>query len=142
MIMAMTELVLRLRSSSSDRPPSPMVPILRLSRFRSMLEPIPSAPMAAAAEGLSKFMDEVDAWLSPVCCLRICEAAGDFLNCWGDVREPAGGEKAVWTCEAEKGVDTGGVGAAPAICEGVRPCCEGVRPCCEGWRSGVDMVSR
>lgn len=63
------------------------------------------------------------------------EVAGDFFTCCGDVREPDGGEKAVWVCEAEKGVDTGGVGAAPGICEGVRPCCEGP------WRIGVDMMT-
>jgi hypothetical protein len=80
------------------------------------------------ADGLSKFM--VDALSdSP---LTVCDVAGDFLTCCGEVREPWGGEKAACVWELEKGVDTGGVGAAPVI---------GVRPCCEGpWRIGVDIA--
>lgn len=57
------------------------------------------------------------------------DVAGDFLTCCGDDLGPFG-ENAV--CAAfEKGVETGGVGAAS--CEGVLPCIwDGVRPCCEG----------
>jgi len=48
--------------------------------------------------------------------------AGDFLTCCGEDLGPRG-EKAA--CAAEKGVDTGGVAAAPACdCEGVLPCWE------------------
>jgi hypothetical protein len=121
--------ILLLRSSSSALP-SPNVPMLRLSRFKSRWPFIPRAPRAAVAEGLSKFMVAVPSD-SP---LSVCDVAGDFLNCCGDVREPWWGEKAAWVCEFENGVDTGGVGAAPCIWEGVRPCCEGP------WRMGVDMA--
>lgn len=59
------------------------------------------APKAAAADGLSKLTGPVERLRFP--------AAGDFLNCWGDERAPCG-EKAA---EAEKGVETEGVAAAP-----------------------------
>lgn len=91
-----------------SRPPTPSSPISKPLK----------APMAAAAEGLSKLRAPMEDW-------PIIDVAGDFLTCCGEDRWFRG-EKAA--CAAEKGVDTGGV--APASCDGVIP--EGVRPCCEG----------
>lgn len=76
---------------------------------------IPSDPMAAAADGLSKFRGPADG-----CPASVAELAGDFLTCCGEERGPCG-EK---TCAPlrEKGVETGG--------EAARGC--GVRPCWAG----------
>jgi len=77
---------------------------------------MPSAPIAAAADGLSKLRAP---WLLIDCAIIVAVVAGDFLNCCGDDRGP-GGEKA--SCVWENGVETGGVGAVS--CDGVLPCCE------------------
>lgn len=108
-----------LRLPSPPRPPTPT-----LSRPISSPPPIPSAPIAAAADGLSKLRAPPP---FPECPSRF-DVAGDLLNCCGDDLGPRG-EKAACACEAEKGVDTGGV--APGIPEGVRPCCEAL--CLIGW---------
>jgi len=73
------------------------------------------APRAADAEGLSKLM--ALGGRPPVAVVEPT-VAGDLLNCCGDERGPFG-EKTAWA--AEKGVETGGVPAAPWACEGVRP---------------------
>lgn len=69
---------------------------------------MPNAPRAAAAEGLSKLTAEL-----PGCPSRVIEFAGDFLNCCGDDRGPWGVSPAWPAIDVEKGVETGGVAAAP-----------------------------
>lgn len=99
--------------------------------------PIPSAPSAAAV-GLSNVTGALLLLGWPISVVLV---AGDLLMCCGDDLGPWG-EKA-----AEKGVETGGVAAAPCcVPDGVLPCCEG--PCFIGvgvaisagwwmWRRGV-----
>lgn len=78
---------------------------------------MPKAPKAAAAEGLSKLTAE-----PPDIMLRVVEFAGDFLNCCGDDRGPWGVSPPWPAMDAEKGVETGGVAAAPCWdWEGVLP---------------------
>lgn len=91
----------------------PRPPTLMLSRPRSK----PKAPRAAAAEGLSKLTGALLLG-GP---MSVAVVAGDFLSVWGDDRGPRG-DMAAWLWGRENGVDTGGVGAAPVCCEGVRPC--------------------
>lgn len=105
-------------SSSPPRTPSPYSPsppTPTLSSPMSKPPGIPSDPMAAAADGLSKFSGPADA-----CPASVAELAGDFLTCCGEDRGPCG-EK-TWAPLSEKGVETGG--------EAARAC--GVRPCWDG----------
>lgn len=111
LIIASSRLILSSSPLDIERPP--MDPTPTLSRPRSSPALMPRAPIAAAAEGLSKFSGGL-----PWCPIRVAEFAGDFLNCCGDDLGPWG-EKAACAWETEKGVDTGGV--APRIPDGVRP---------------------
>lgn len=106
------------RSSSPPRTPSPCNPASpptpTLSRPISSAFPMPSDPMAAAADGLSKLSGPVEGWPASVAVV-----AGDLFTCCGDDLGPRG-EKTPCTPESENGVETGG---EAATC-GVRPCCD------------------